>query len=65
MRRSTEKIELVETHNIALSIRRIRDAPAPGYNNENWKRALYHALLMTSGAGKLTIQRIREALELP
>lgn len=57
----TKKIELVETHNIALSIERLRQPP---YDRERWRRALYHALCMTS-VGRQETQKIREALELP
>ena len=60
--RETRKIELVETHNIALSIERINASNCHG----DWKRALYHALAM-SGAyyNHAQLKAIREALELP
>lgn len=61
--RSTEKIELVETHNIALSLERIKDAP--GYDQERWKRALIHALGMARVASNTEQKAIREALGLP
>lgn len=61
--RSTEKIELVETHNIALSIQRIKDAP--GYHPDGWKRALIHALGMSNAGTRTEQTAIREALGLP
>lgn len=61
-RKSTERIELVETNNIALSIRRLRDLRP--YDSEAWKRALYHALLLNNESRSL-ITAIRVALELP
>lgn len=57
----TKKCELVETHNLALSLARLQDSP---YDTERWKRALHHAVAM-SGLGSRYVQRIREALELP
>jgi hypothetical protein len=60
-RRETRKAELVETHNIALSIERLQGAP---YDSGRWKRALYHAVAM-SGVGNEYARKIREALELP
>jgi hypothetical protein len=54
-------IELVETHNIALCIKRLRDGP---YDQERWKRALYHALSMNV-LSRGTLEKIRIALELP
>lgn len=59
--RETRKVELVETHNIALSIDRLREGP---YDSEKWKRALYHALAM-SQVGRDTLEKVRIALELP
>ena len=63
MKRTTEKIELVETHNITLSLRRILSAP--GYDRDDWKRALYHALLIAGCGNRVALVKIREALELP
>lgn len=60
--RETRKIELVETHNISLSLDRLRDAP--GWDQWRWKRAIYHALGM-SGIDSGTLEKIRQALELP
>lgn len=62
MKRSTDKIELVETQNIALSINRMRSGI---YDTERWKRALYHAALMTGCATREELTAIREALKLP
>ena len=59
----TEHVELVETHNLALSIKRLQSG-SPSYDNERWKRALYHAVCMTV-SNYSTKQKIREALELP
>lgn len=59
--RETRLNELVETHNLYLSFRRLRSAP---YNNEKWKRALYHALSMGE-VGRGLLEKIRIALELP
>ena len=61
--RQTRLIELVETHNLYLSIHRIRNSP--GYNTEKrWKRALIHALSMELSDFQLE-KKIREALEFP
>ena len=61
-RRETRKIELVETHNIALSLDRLREGP---YDDGKWRRALYHAMAMSSGTSRPELERIRVALELP
>ena len=61
--RQTEMIELVETHNIALSIRRIKNQSG-GYDGDRWKRAVYHALSLCY-VGRAQIEKIRVALELP
>jgi len=58
--RETTLTELVETHNLALAIRRLRGAP---YDTGRWKRALYHALCMEGCTGAAS--KIREALEQP
>ena len=62
--RQTRHIEMVETHNIALSLMRLKNATS--YASEgSWKRALYHALSMAY-CGSFEEQRlIREALKLP
>lgn len=63
MRRETTKIELVETHNIALSLDRLVGAP---YDcGHRWRRALYHALGMSGVADRALLEKIRIALELP
>ena len=61
---STDKIELVETHNLALSLTRLRDGSKNGYDTLRWKRALYHALAMTY-TDHSVIKAVREALGLP
>jgi uncharacterized protein YqiB (DUF1249 family) len=61
-RKDTRKIELVETNNIALAIRRMSPH---GWDNQSWKRALYHAAAMAEVANKDTLRRLRDALELP
>ena len=60
--RETTLSELVETHNLANSLRRLC---GPTYDGERWKRALYHALAMTSISNRQTLEKIRVALELP
>lgn len=57
---STKKCELVETHNLALAITRLQDAP---YDSERWKRALHHAISMT--CSRVDTEKIRVALNLP
>jgi hypothetical protein len=61
--RETRKIELVETHNIALSLDRL--ARASTYQEDATRRALYHALCMTGTFSAIARAKIREALELP
>ena len=63
MSRHTDKLELVETHNIALSIRRLRSGNG-GYDEGRWKRALCHAVWIEI-TNYNDRKRIREALELP
>ncbi len=60
---NTTKVELVETHNLSLSINRLYDA-AP-YDHKRVGRALYHALGMSKFNGSSTLEGIRKALELP
>jgi hypothetical protein len=60
--RETRLTELVETHNIALSINRLGGAP---YDDGRWRRALYHALSMSDQAHRDILVKIREALDLP
>ena len=54
---------MVETHNIALSLRRISDAS--GHDPDRWKRALVHALGMSYHGSFEEKKAIREALKLP
>lgn len=61
-RKATQKIELVETHNLSLSIQRLRDLRP--YDSGAWKRAVYHALTLNN-VDHGVIKLIREALELP
>ena len=61
---ATDKIELVETHNLAITLQRLRDGSKNGYDTNRWKRALYHALTMTYTDSNVT-KAIREALQLP
>lgn len=58
----TDKVELVETHNLALSFGRLTSGP---YDTERWRRALYHALAMDGCAQRGLLEKIRIALELP
>ena len=60
--RETRLTELVETHNLALALKRLDEAP---YEPARKRRALYHALTMSSGFGRDELQKIREALSLP
>lgn len=61
--RETRLTELVETHNIALSLGRLTSAGA--YDDERWRRALYHALSMDGCASRGMLEKLRVALELP
>lgn len=61
--RETRLIELVETHNLAMSLKRISDAPS--FDSNRWKRALYHALAMSYVTDRSTQEKIRVAMELP
>ena len=62
-RKKTERMELVETHNLALSIHRLRNG-AP-YDEQAWRRALYHAVLL-SGPNEWELRpKLRETLHLP
>lgn len=60
--RETRLIELVETHNLALALKRLDDAP---YDTHRKRRAQYHALTMSSGFNRDELSKIREALNLP
>ena len=61
--RETRLNELVETHHLALSLKRLEEA-AP-HDIDRWKRALYHALTMQRCGDYEVRQKIREALKLP
>ena len=61
--RETRQIELVETNNLARSLKRLMDAQ--GYGSRNWKRALYHAISMSQASTDSEIEKIRQALGLP
>ena len=62
--RQTRHIEMVETHNIALSLMRIKNAP--GYPTDlKWKRSLYHALLLAYCGSNTEQKAMREAIGLP
>lgn len=61
-RKATERVELVETHNLVLSLRRLRDIKP--YDQQAWKRAVYHAVLMAY-LPQSFVSKLREALELP
>lgn len=61
MKKETRKVELVETHNIALALDRLRGGH---YDRERWRRALYHALTMTD-SGREVCEKVRVALGLP
>lgn len=62
--RSTDKIELVETQNIALSLRRCGEIPN-AYNDSPARRALYHAVCMVGVFSPEERKALREALKLP
>jgi hypothetical protein len=65
MTRTTQLIEMVETHNIAKSLQRLRDATGyePGHIRE--ARAIYHAVCMTYTFTLDQRRKIREAPDLP
>jgi hypothetical protein len=56
----TDKIELVETHNLALALQRLYSSS----DEYRWRRALYHALAMTHGPIYHQLGEIRKTLEL-
>lgn len=62
LQRETRKIELVETHNLALCLDRLSENWGAG---DRWKRALYHAYCMSSIHSRPTAEKLRIALELP
>ena len=59
---STDKTELVETHNLSLALKRLQDGGG-GYDDGRWRRALYHAVGMV--CTRNVSEKIRIALELP
>lgn len=61
-RNTTSRIELVETHNIALAISRAM--MNNGWYSVHWRRALYHGLAI-AGASNAQLEKIRVALDLP
>lgn len=63
MKRSSKQVEVVETHNLLLSLNRIHNAR--GFGGSRWKRALYHALGMFGQIGFTELQEIRKILRLP
>ena len=63
MKKSTDMIELAETHNLYLSLKRLIDTPP--YDCRRWKRALYHALAMSLDHESTVLKQIREAMQLP
>lgn len=63
-RAATRLTELVETHAMALSLKRIQEE-ASGYNGARWKRSLYHALAIAGVTDSGTLEKIRIAMELP
>lgn len=62
--RETRMIELAETHNIYLSISRIKNAAGNDFEGRRWKRALYHALGLAF-ASNSELEKVRIALGLP
>jgi hypothetical protein len=59
----TDRVELVETHNICLSLKRLREIP--GYASvDPWRRAFFHAASM-AGLEHSALEKIRVALEIP
>lgn len=63
-RQQTERLELVETHNLALSIKRLRSGNG-GHDESRWKRALLHAILMEGPWEHELRSKLRAALEIP
>lgn len=61
-RNTTEYIEAVETHNMVKSLKRLRNASP--YDGDRWKRALYHAIAITTRDNQ-TAANVRVALHLP
>lgn len=62
MARKTDRVELVETHNLALSLKRLQQCP---HDEGRWRRALYHAIGMSHSGTRELIEKVRQALGLP
>lgn len=63
MKKETRRIELVETGNIACSLRRIYRCPGP--TTRKTKRALFNAVQMTEILNDHELATLRVALQLP
>ncbi len=64
-RRNTAQIEMVETHNIALSLRRLQNVPNCS-GDQAQRRAIYHAVCMTYALSNDDQRKaLREAIKLP
>jgi hypothetical protein len=64
MRKNTNRIELVETHNLTICLRRLCNITP--YDNQAWRRALIHAIGISNAYSSIEMfSKIREALELP
>ena len=61
--RQTDQIEMVETYNLCLSLNRLHGRGI--FDSLSWKRALYHALCMSSCGSFEEKALIRQALRLP
>lgn len=62
--RETRQVELVKTNNILRSLKRISKANG-GFGNRSWKRAIYHAISMTTISSDGELEKIRQAMGLP
>ena len=56
---TTELKELVETHNLILSLQRLQTGP---YDRSRLGRALYHALCVAGEYGLAEVVRVKAAL---
>ncbi len=61
--RQTRLIELVETGNLSLSLRRIKNAP--GWEGRRTKRALLHAMDMSGCFTDGELENVRTAFNIP
>lgn len=61
-RPSTDRIELVQTHKLSVALRRLKESKP--YDDDKWRRSLYHALAI-AGVAHSDLAKIRGALELP